>query len=209
MPSMHKWIGPGCALLALMLIGCGNRVQPAEVIDAWATAAADQDWSRARELMAADDQTFGAWRLRHAAIAADLQPPHQVLEMGQNGDTASAVVRWPARTGGWCAPVYVDEVGRLTLPRSDLYYACDAQAQALTPPAAGEVQPRVVQQETHLFPNAIEINPIATVQAGERVVVVMETYYSNRYWYKVRPAPGSTATWTEGYILAEAVGGKH
>jgi hypothetical protein len=104
--------------------------------------------------------------------------------------------------------VYVDAAGKLTLARPDMYYACDAQAQPLTAPAKGETQARTVTKETSLFANPIEIDPIATVQAGEQVVVMLEDYNRNRRWFKVRPAPGSAATWTEGWIFADAAGGQ-
>lgn len=198
-----------CAvLLSSCLDGCGNQSTPTDVINVWASAATADDWSRARELMSADERTFSAWRTLHDSIRADFLPPHQILNSIVTGDTTSAVVRWPARTGGWCAPVYVDAAGKLTLARPDMYYACDAQAQPLTAPAKGETQARTVTKETSLFANPIEIDPIATVQAGEQVVVMLEDYNRNRRWFKVRPAPGSAATWTEGWIFADAAGGQ-
>ncbi len=193
-------------VLSVLLVSCGRRDRPGDVINAWADAATEQDWSQARELMQADEGTFVAWRNQQQSISPDLQPPHQVLGLETRGDTTSAIVRWPANTGGWCIGVDVDAQGKLAVPRPA--YACDPQAQPIDPPAPGEVQARAIQQATDVYANAIEIDPIASLQLGERVVVVMESYNRNRYWYKVRPAPGSTVTWSEGWIFAQAAGGR-
>jgi hypothetical protein len=194
-------------LLSVGMTGCGTQsATPTDVINTWATAAAAGDWSRARELMTVGERIFTEWRERQVAINPDLNPPHQVLNSVEAGETTSATVRWPAQTGGWCAAVYVDADAKVNFVRPDPLYACDALGQAIIAPAEGETAPRSVVTAADVFPNAIELDPIGTVQRDERVVVIREVYNRNRYWYLVRPAPGSAASWSEGYIFAAALG---
>jgi hypothetical protein len=194
-------------LLSVVMTGCGTQAAtPTDVINTWATAAAAGDWSRARELMTVGERIFTEWRERQLAINPDLNPPHQVLKPIEAGETTSATVRWLAKTGGWCAAVYVDADAKVNFVRPEPLYACDAQGQAITAPAEGETAPRTVVTAADVFAHAIEIDPIGKVQPGESVVVVRKDYSRNRYWYKVRPAPGSATTWTEGYIFASAFG---
>lgn len=196
-------------LLGVLLAGCGSQSAPAaptDVINTWAMAAAAGDWSRARELMTVGERRFTAWRVRQETINPGLNPPHQVLNVVKAGATTSATVRWPAKTGGWCAAVYIDKDAKLTVVHPDPLYACAAQGQAMHAPAEGETAPRRVVTAADVFPNAIELDPIGKVQPGDGVVVMSESYYGNTFWYKVRPAPGSAANWTEGYIVAAALG---